>query len=109
MAEQITAPDGAIRGAAMLACRKWAYATADLLKVTTPPSGVMIALAASSFPWLGDQNPCKVTLPEHPIPVLLLLAKDLGCHAISGATIRNSRRGGFKSGSRTRPFFDNLN
>jgi hypothetical protein len=38
----------------------------------------MIALAASAFPWPGNQNPQQGYLvPEHPIPVLLQSANDL--------------------------------
>jgi hypothetical protein len=50
----------------------------------TPPERNMFALAASSFPWPGDQNPQQVFLPEHPVRGLLLRANDLGF----GATAR---------------------
>ena len=48
----------------------------------------MIALAASEFPWPGNQNPRQdYYYRSMPVPVLLLRANDLRFGARSGATI----------------------
>ena len=67
-AEQLRPPD--CSGGRMLACRKWGSESADeatseqqggpprLVSVsTTPAERSTIALAASAFPWPGNQNP----------------------------------------------------
>jgi hypothetical protein len=41
----------------------------------------MIALAASAFPWPGNQNPQQGDLAEHQRLVLLSRANDLGFRA----------------------------
>jgi hypothetical protein len=63
----------------------------------------MIALAASEFPWPGNQNPRQdYYYRSMPVPVLLLRANDLRFGARNGSTVRNSPNGealGLKLGS----------